>query len=575
MRGGPTLFEDPSPPLKGPEIILRPYQERCIQAVHAAYDRGLSRVLLVMPTGCGKTTVFSKLVGDFHHRGHKSLVLAHRVELLEQAAERIAMQNPSIRVGIEGGEDQADGWCTAVVAGVQSIGRPGSKRLPRFSPGLLVIDEAHHAVADSYQNVMDRFGSYDGRCFTVGVTATPHRMKNHPDHPLHGSDAAVFEEIVYQFTLREAIDQHYLSDLRGYRVKTNTDLSGIKVTAGDYNQQALAKAVNNENRNAEALRHWQEVASDRRTIVFCAGVDHAKEIARLFSEAGVSAESVDGGMSRDVRDDIMKRFKAGEVQVLTNVDIATEGFDAPEVSCVLMLRPTQSWPLFVQMVGRGLRLSPGKADCIVIDVVDNSAKLSLISVPAMLGLPPALDMQGASLKEAAKKFDELSEGQRAVVFKRPNPKLSDLDTELTSIDLLCELSLPDDIAGVASLAWLKVGDDAYLLDLGNAGTAHLRSDALGVWLSCIEPNGRPVMTRAVGDDRARAFEQAESDIKLVFPEAAKLSLGAKWRDNSATDKQRDMMRQLGIEEDLIVRVNRGQASQLITARMQQRRSKRR
>ena len=568
MRGAPHLFEDP--PAEAPAIILRPYQEKATQATRAAYDRGVNRALIVMPTGTGKTTFFSKLVGDFHALGQRSIVLAHRVELLEQAADRIAAQNPHLRVGIEGGDVSASGWCNSVVAGVQSIGRPNSKRLPRYNAGLLVIDEAHHAVADSYQAVMRRFGSYDGRCFTVGVTATPHRMKNHPDHPLHGTDSAVFEEIVFQFTLREAIDQHYLADLRGYRVKTSTDLSSVKTTAGDYNQKALADAVNTQLRNEEALKHWQEVAAARRTIVFCAGVDHAKDVAAMFCEAGVSAESVDGATKREVREAIIKRFKSGETQVLTNVDIATEGFDAPEVSCVLMLRPTQSWPLFVQMVGRGLRLSAGKIDCIVIDVVDNSAKLSMIGVPAMLGLPPQMDLQGASLKEVAGTFDKLNELQKAIIFKKPAPKMSDLSTELTSVDLLGELSLPDDIAGVATLAWLKVGDDSYLLDLGDAGRAHLRADALGVWLSHIEPKGAAVMSRAVGDDRTEAFNQAEADIRLVFPDACKLALGAKWRGDTASEKQKDLMAELGIEPELISRVTRGQASQLITARMQQR-----
>ncbi len=156
---------------------LRDYQERAKAAVLAAKDRGLHRVMVVMPTGTGKTTLFAALVDEFDFSyGETSLVVAHRHELLEQASSRIAQQAPRIQVGIEGGDRIAPYECQAVVAGVQTIGRPGSDRLSWFHPGLLIMDEGHHAPADTWQNVMRRFGAYEGVCFTLAVTATDHRM---------------------------------------------------------------------------------------------------------------------------------------------------------------------------------------------------------------------------------------------------------------------------------------------------------------------------------------------------------------------------------------------------------------
>ena len=237
-------------------IVLREYQIKAKAAVLAARDRGLHRVMVVMATGCGKTTVFASLVDEFERSyGGNSLVVAHRMEILEQAASRIASMSPRLPIGVEGGDFTAPYESRVVVAGVQSIGRPDSKRLNWFHPGLLIMDEGHHAPADTWQNVLRRFGAYDGSCFTLAVTATDHRMDN---KPLHGHSGAIFEDVVFRFGLRDAVREGWLVDLRGYRVATGTDLSKVKSSMGDYNQAQLARAVNTEARNHTALKHWQE-----------------------------------------------------------------------------------------------------------------------------------------------------------------------------------------------------------------------------------------------------------------------------------------------------------------------------
>ena len=433
-----------------PSIVLRDYQQKALAAVLAAKDRGLNRVMVVMATGCGKTTVFASLVDQFERSyAAPSLVLAHRHELLTQAADRIAPFSPRLQVGIEGGGQSAPYECQVVVAGVQSVGRPDTKRLEWFNPGLMIIDEGHHAPADSYQIAMRRFGSYDGSCFTLAVTATDHRMDN---KPLHGAAGAIFEDVVFRFGLRDAVREGWLVDLKGFRVATDVDLSSIKSVGGDYNQGQLARAVNTQERNYTAYRHWREVAGDRRTIVFCVDVQHAKDVAELFRSQHVEAEHVDGTMKMDKREGILRRFNNGRTQVLVNVDVATEGFDAPATDCILAskadaklvslrtdgrTRIAHPWrhrrwlrdgprpaerPSRQSAEGRLHRHRRGRRQQGVRPLRaaregrrgrPEKPKASKASLAGLVGLPPEFDLQGNSLFAAAERVEELEPAKAA------------------------------------------------------------------------------------------------------------------------------------------------------------------
>lgn len=590
-------------------IVLRDYQEKARAAVLGAKDRGLSRVMIVQPTGTGKTTVFASLVDAFERSyAAPALVLAHRQELLVQAADRIASMVPRLEVGIEGGDQSAGFEARAIVAGVQSIGRPGSKRLDWYSPGLLVIDEGHHAPADSYQNVMRRFGAYDGRIFTVAVTATDHRMDN---RPLHGQGGAIFEDVVFRYSLRQAVADGWLVDLRGYRVATGVDISGVKTQLGDYNLSQLAKAVNTEERNLVAYQHWREVAGDRRTIVFCVDVQHAKDVAQLFRDWDVNAEHVDGTMPSHQRDGILRRWRLGKSQVLVNVDICTEGFDAPECDCVVMLRPTQSWALYTQMAGRGVRTLPrtvdgldgpterrrairdcAKPDCIVIDVVDVSKQFSLVAPPeegvepekvvpqkpthaslaGMMGLPPELDLEGHSLFQAAEAFEELPPVRRSEMFRRQTT-FEDLSTVLSEVDLLKELSIPEEIVGVTQLAWLKVGESTYHLPCGSSPSerdrvARIEGDELGRYRLILRSASMEYPPVPLGEEIERAFDEADRTIHSWWPDAGRIVRGdAGWRSQAPSPKQLELLRSMGVGEDELGFVTtRGQARALIEQR---------
>lgn len=603
------LFEEGDLVVPGqiPKIVLRDYQEKAKAAVLAAKDRGLNRVMVVMATGCGKTTVFASLVDEFERNyAAPALVVAHRHELLHQAAARIASTAPRMTVGIEGGDLHAPFESHAIVAGVQALGRPDSKRLDWFHPGLLIMDEAHHAPADTWQNVLRRFGAYDGACFTLAVTATDHRMDN---KPLHGK-GAIFEDVVFRFSIREAVREGWLVDLRGFRVATGVDLSGVKTSMGDYNQAQLSRAVNTEARNHMAFKHWADIARDRRTIIFCVDIQHAKDVTEVFRNNHIAAESVDGTMKMDKREGVLRRFSNGVTQVLVNVDVATEGFDAPETDCILMLRPTQSWALYAQMVGRGVRVLPGvvdkfdnafarraaiershKPDCIVIDVVDVSKELSLTEQPekeepekpkppkpgaaslaGMIGLPEDFDLQGHSLFEAASRTEELTPGRRAMMFRR-NTNWDDLSTVLQEVDLLKELAIPEEVMGVSRLAWMKIGDGEYYLPCGSSDlekdrAARITTDELGRMFMELSSSIVAPMRVPLGEDMQKAFDEADKLVRITFPDAAPIvKADAKWRDKAPTERQLEILRTLGVEErEIALMETAAQARSLIERR---------
>jgi ATP-dependent helicase IRC3 len=582
------------PVLDAADVVLRPYQAKALAHILACKDRGLERVLVVMPTGTGKTTLFSALVGELQKQyGQKSLILAHRRELLEQAQARITQQNPSISVGIEGAGARLTTPFDAVVASVQSLGREHSKRLPDFEPSCLIVDEAHHSAADSYQHVFKRFGAYEDRCFTVGVTATPHRMDN---RPLHGDQEAIFQEVAFTYTLREAIEDGWLADLRGYRVASGVNLSKVRIVHGDYSSKALQDAVNTESRNRTAFENWEAKASDRRTIVFCTGVEHAQDVAKMFREGGYAAEAVHGTMGGEERAGVMRRFVSGKTQILTNVEIATEGFDVPDVGCVLLLRPTKSWALFSQMIGRGLRVLPNtiegladasarreavsksdKGDCIVIDVVDNGKRAAAPkdeektdpSLAGVVGLPEDLDLEGHSLIEAMRKWEQLDPRAQSVLFKRAI-NFDELDNTLMAVDLVAELTLPSEVVEFSRNAWMKVGEGKYLLACGSSATEDLRmamleQDAIGHYNLTLSSATRTATSCACGQDLRQAFRTADRQIKDLWPFTGGLTMSvAGWRREGVTKEQKAELKALGVADTVLAMIeNAGQAWTLL------------
>lgn len=345
-------------------VTLRPYQEQGIRKIREQLAENRS-TLLVFATGTGKTTVFGALAGD--KSWGRVLVLAHRDELIQQAAKRLeAMTGETVDV------EQADSHSAGariVVASIQSISR--ERRLTRFLPdtfGLVIVDEAHHAVADTYQAVTSYF---TGKL--LGVTATPDRG----DRLALGK---VFDSVAMVYDISDAIADRWLAPIVPRRIEIDVDLSQIRTVAGDLNQGQLDEAMGQEHVLEGVVRPTFEQAGDRKTVLFTTSVLNAHKMAGIFNELRDGcAKAVDGSMQIDDRRRVLSGYARGDFQFLCNVMIATEGWDDPATSCVAIGRPTKSRALFTQMIGRGLRIFPGKESCLVLDFAGNAGKHSLVS----------------------------------------------------------------------------------------------------------------------------------------------------------------------------------------------------
>lgn len=370
-------------------LELRPYQEEALAAIRAGYARGIRRPLVSLPTGTGKTILFSSIASSAIARGNGVLVLAHRDELLSQAADKMHQFDErldAMSVGLVKAE--SDQWDRpVVVASVQTLGR--ETRLARVARrfDVVIVDEAHHAAADSYQRVLAgvRCLEEDGP-LTLGVTATPQRADSL-------SLETTFQEIVYHRDMLSMIRAGYLCDLIGRQVKLAAlDLTKAKTRRGDFVEGEVGEMLEEAEAPRHGVRAWKKYAVDdqhpdgRKTIVFTPTIALAHEFADEFERAGVRARAISGKTPLEERRGILRAFHAGEVQVVCNAAVLTEGFDEPGVACILIARPTKSQPLYVQMVGRGTRLYPGKPNCLIMDLVGATERLDLTTLPRLFGL---------------------------------------------------------------------------------------------------------------------------------------------------------------------------------------------
>lgn len=332
---------------------LRPYQETAREKVEAEWEAGRDKTLLVLPTGCGKTVVFSKIAEDRVCKGDKVLILAHRGELLQQAADKIK-KTTGLACSVEKAEQTSLGCYERITVGsVQSLQRPA--RLEKFKPdhfGTIIIDEAHHAISQGYQEVLQHFNSAK----VLGVTATPDRgdMK---------SLGSFFESLAFEYKLPQAIKEGYLCKIKALTIPLKIDLSKVAIQAGDYKAADIGTALDPylEQIAEEMTTHCQ----DRKTVVFLPLVATSKKFCAILNRKGFKAAEVNGN-SQD-RDEKLQDFAKNKYNVLCNSMLLTEGWDCPDVDCVIVLRPTKVRSLYSQMVGRGTRLSPNKEDLLILD----------------------------------------------------------------------------------------------------------------------------------------------------------------------------------------------------------------
>ena len=431
---------------------LRAYQSEAIAAVLAARRRGVRRMVVCLPTGAGKTVIFAALA---RMARRQVLVLAHREELLAQARDKLAValgEEPgSPLVAIERGSERAPREARVLVASIRSLHEERLGRVLRGRDfGLIVYDECHHAAAEDNLRVLRQLGAFDADWTgtLLGFTATTARGDG------RGLDVA-FEEIVYSRTLPDLIDAGFLVPLRGFRVSTNADLRRIGGSGLDFPEEELAEAVDVEERNALVARSIQELARDRRTVVFCVMVRHARHLAQALNAIGVPAGLVHGAMPPERRAAELAAFRSGRLQVLTNVGVLTEGFDDPEVSCVAMARPTRSAGLYAQCVGRGTRLAPGKKDCLVLDFVDLSS-LELCTLPSLFGVPRDVDLRGEDARVARRLWDEIQLDRPGFELEAGAVTLSEIQERAASFDPLT-LRTDAEVRAISHNAWFSLG----------------------------------------------------------------------------------------------------------------------
>lgn len=332
---------------------LRPYQQQAKEAIQTEWQKGILKTLLVLPTGTGKTIVFSKLIEDCVRDGERAMVLAHRGELLDQAADKLS-KSTGLGCATEKAEESCLGsWYRVVVGSVQSLMR--EKRLKQFPPDYfdtIIVDEAHHCLADSYQTVL----KYFDQAKVLGVTATPDRsdMRNLGQY---------FESLAYEYTLPKAIKEGFLTPIKALTIPLKLDLTGVGTQAGDFKTADLGTAL--DPYLHQIAEEMAQHCRGRKSVVFLPLIKTSQKFRDILEAKGFQAAEVNGGS--DDRAKVLEDFEAGKYDVLCNSMLLTEGWDCPAVDCIVVLRPTKVRGLYCQMVGRGTRLHPGKDHLLLLD----------------------------------------------------------------------------------------------------------------------------------------------------------------------------------------------------------------
>lgn len=368
-------------------IQLRPYQQASENAVFEKWSEGTKRTLLVLPTGTGKTIVFAAITERCVRNGERILILAHRGELLDQAADKIK-KSTGLGCAVEKAEQSCRGSFYRIVVGsVQTLMR--EKRLagfPRDYFQTIVIDEAHHCISDSYQKVLQYFS--DAK--VLGVTATPDRgdMRDLGTY---------FENIAYEYTLPKAIKERYLSPIKALTIPLKIDISQVGMQSGDFKTGELGTALDPylEQIAVEMTKYCR----DRKTVVFLPLVKTSQKFRDILNQYGFVAAEVNG--NSDDRAQILEDFDHGRYNVLCNSMLLTEGWDCPSVDCVIVLRPTKVRSLYCQMVGRGTRLSPGKDHLLLLDFLWMTERHELCHPAALICSNPEIAQQMTKNLEAS------------------------------------------------------------------------------------------------------------------------------------------------------------------------------
>ncbi|KAK1140915.1 putative ATP-dependent helicase IRC3 [Aspergillus melleus] len=576
-----------APASHGDAVVLRDYQEECIQSILDHVGQGHRRLGVSLATGSGKTVIFTQLIGRIPPRVEKrdqTLIVVHRRELVDQAFRHCQLAYGSTKkIDVEMGSEEATGYADITVASVRSL--TSRERIDKFDPSrfkLILVDEAHHIVAPSYRTVLDHFGLGEASSDSpvlVGVSAT---LSRHDGFKL----GSAIDHIVYHKDYMEMIDDKWLANAMFTTVQSHANLTRVKKDKfGDFAIGALSRAVNTPTTNDITVRAWFANAQDRKsTLVFCVDVDHTMRLTEAFRAAGVDARYITGRTDKKVRAEQLESFRSREFPVLLNCGLFTEGTDIPNIDCVLLARPTRSRNLLIQMIGRGLRLYPDKKDCHIIDMVA-TLNTGVISTPTLFGLDPDEVLN----KESSKNIKDRMDSAAAEPDGIPEPDLDSynpsdhIDLTFTKYDtiydLIHDMKSERHIRSISRYAWVRVGEDRFLL-----------SDSSG-WLTIEKDSGNtndppwkifhvirftsvdsetPQFTRPRFIGNAEEFESAvhaaDTFAASQFAERY-ISTSQPWRQRPATKAQIDFLNQRDIRKkklSMAENITRGQATDLIT-----------
>ncbi|KAK5734138.1 putative ATP-dependent helicase IRC3 [Elasticomyces elasticus] len=528
---------------------LRPYQEDAIQAVLDHLDKGEKRLGISLATGGGKTVVFSHLIDRIEAptaNATRTLIIAHKQELVDQAVEHCRRLYPDRVVEVEMAGQHATGSADITVASVPTLN--SNNRLQKFDAStfkLLIVDEVHHIVAQSYLNVLRHFGLVDSETkpvtALVGVSATLSRSDGL-------SLGKALDHIVYHKDYLDMIEGEYLTNVIFTTVQSGTNLKEVKVSAGDFQTSSLSKAINTPEINSLTVRAWLEKAKERKsTLVFAVDVAHVTSLAATFRQFGMDARYVTGSTNKQIRKETVQAFRNGDFPVLLNCGVFTEGTDIPNIDCILLARPTRSRNLLVQMIGRGLRLHAEKQNCHVIDMV-SALDSGIVTTPTLFGLNPdeMVDRADAKTMQTMKdnQEEELKTEQSAQGTSTTLPG-NVVFTDYDSVqDLIEDTSGDRHVHAISRLAWVHIGAGEYVLSAAAGDLTIARStDGYDVYFKAAIPHAirksSPFM-RARHIAHALTLEQAVhaadnfAKDKFVW---ALVSRTARWRSYPASEGQ--------------------------------------
>ncbi len=556
---------------------------------------GITRQLIVMATGLGKTVVVAGLLKAMGMP--RTFGFMHREELIEQAKSTVLNVNPDALIGIEKAASHGDIVNDHVIlASVATVGKQDRKRIstiPRDWPGVIWLDEAHHSPAKGNLEVLDYFGVYGDTprrdVMLVGTTATPDRLDE------LGYDR-IFDDVVYRYDLRAAIKDGWLADVRAWRIETDIDLTRVKKGRNDYKQIDLARAIEESQITETAVQTWRDKCRGMRNLFFAVSKAHAKKLGDMLRSSGARCAVITDETPRDERKCALQLFRDGELDAVVNVMVLTEGFDAPDTEAVHILRPTTSRALFSQMLGRGSRKTARKAHVEIFDYAGSSH--DVCSCGQIFGLPDSWTLDGQSVVEEIEKVEQVEAelGLKA----EGSTSMADLFTKVKErkVDLI--MGTITDSGLPSRLAWLRPSQskDRWILGWRNETKDRIEripgeyresaraaiegknlwgvyerievfKNELGMYEAQLKRNGPDESNTSSGkldSDRSlvKLIQRVEKLITSRRPHKVKLlRKDAKWRRDPCSTKQQQILGHKGVPEWFLKQLNKGDAGTLM------------